>query len=175
MDLAGSGPIHIIGGSAALTAILFIGPRLNRYKNGTKSLPMGTPMSACIGLFILWWGWIGFNTGSTYGLTAGKWSYSARAGVNTVLASMGAGAFSILYSIFRNRGQVDVFDVISGILASLGNFKEICCYFFLINFNFFLSVSINAGCFLFSSYIAILVGVLGAFFALIAIPFFNRL
>ena len=128
VDLAGSGPIHIIGGSAALTAILFIGPRLNRYQNGTKSLPMGTPMSACIGLFILWWGWIGFNAGSTYGLTAGKWANSARAGVNTVLASMGAGAFSILYSIFMKRGQVDVFEVISGILASLGNIKEMLLF-----------------------------------------------
>ena len=85
-------------------------------------------MNACIGLFILWWGWIGFNAGSTYGITAGKWAYSARAGVNTVLATMGAGAFSILYSTVMNRGQVEVFDVISGILASLGNFKEMLLF-----------------------------------------------
>lgn len=120
VDFAGAGPIHIVGGAAALVATFFIGPRIGRYDNGTKSLPMGNSMSACMGLFILWWGWIGFNAGSSYGVTGGKWAYSARAGVGTALATMGAGAFSILFSMFKNKGKVDVFEVISGILASLG-------------------------------------------------------
>lgn len=120
VDFAGAGPIHVVGGAAALTAAWFIGPRIGRYDNGTKSLPMGNPMSACMGLFILWWGWIGFNAGSSYGITGGKWDYAARAGVGTTLATMGAGAFSIIYSMLKNKGKVDVFEVISGILASLG-------------------------------------------------------
>lgn len=82
---------------------------------------MGSPMNACMGLFILWWGWIAFNAGSSYGVTGGKWDYSARAGVGTTIATMSAGAFSILFSMFKNKGKVDVFEVISGVLASLGN------------------------------------------------------
>lgn len=97
-----------------------MGPRIGRYDKGKKSLPMGNPMSACMGLFILWWGWIGFNAGSSYGVTGGKWQYAARAGVGTTLATMGAGVFSVLFSMWKNRGKVDVFEVISGILASLG-------------------------------------------------------
>lgn len=122
VDFAGSGPIHIIGGSAALTAILFIGPRLHRYDNGTKSLPMGNPMNACVGFFFLWWSWLAFNSGSSFGLTGGKWQYAARAGVGTALSSMGAGAFSIMFSMYKNKGKCDVFEVMSGILASLGEY-----------------------------------------------------
>lgn len=120
VDFAGAGPIHVVGGAAALTAAWFIGPRIGRYDKGPKSLPMGNPMSACMGLFILWWGWIGFNAGSSYGITGGKWDYAARAGVGTTVATMAAGVFSILYSMYKNKGKVDVFEVISGILASLG-------------------------------------------------------
>lgn len=121
VDFAGAGPIHVVGGAAALTAAIFIGPRIGRYDKGTKSLPMGNPMSACMGLFILWWGWIGFNAGSSYGITGGKWEIAAKAGVGTTLATMGAGAFSILFSMWKNKGKkVDVFEVVSGILASLG-------------------------------------------------------
>lgn len=136
VDFAGAGPIHIVGGAAALTACWFMGPRIGRYEKGTKSLPMGNPMSACMGMFILWWGWIGFNAGSSFGVTGGKWQYSARAGVGTTLATMGAGVFSILYSMWKNKGKVDVFEVISGILASLGNnLNFITCEFNVINVN----------------------------------------
>jgi len=103
---------------------MFVGPRIGRYDKGTKSLPMGNPMNACMGLFILWWGWIGFNAGSSYGITNGKWHLAARAGVGTTLATMGAGCFSIIYSMLKNKGKVDVFEVISGILASLGTETE---------------------------------------------------
>lgn len=134
-------------------------------------------MNACMGLFILWWGWIGFNAGSTYGITGGKWQYAARAGVGTTLATMAAGVFSILYSMYKNKGKVDVFEVISGILASLGEtFVEIINNNKkLINAKNVFAVAINAGCFLFPSYISALVGVLAAYFALIALPFWDRL
>lgn len=120
VDFAGTGPIHIVGGAAALTAAWFIGPRIGRYDKGTKPLTMGSPLGACLGLFVVWWGWIGFNAGSSYGVTGGKWQYAARAGVGTTIATMSGGAFSILYSMWKNKGKVDVFEVISGILASLG-------------------------------------------------------
>lgn len=45
-----------------------LGPRLGRYDNGMKSLPLGNPVNAVMGLFVLWWGWLAFNSGSTYGV-----------------------------------------------------------------------------------------------------------
>lgn len=65
------------------------------------------------------WGWLAFNAGCAYGMTGGKWAYGARAGVGSALATWGGGAVSIIYSMFRHKGKVDVFEVISGILSSL--------------------------------------------------------
>jgi ammonia channel protein AmtB len=46
-----------------------LGPRLGRYANGLDPLPLGNPVNACMGLFVLWWGWLAFNSGSTYGIS----------------------------------------------------------------------------------------------------------
>lgn len=105
---------------SAFVGAWFIGPRIGRYEKGTKPLPMGEPMTACVGLFILWWGWIGFNAGSSYGVTGGKWEFAARAGAGTTLASMSAGMTSILLSLAKNSGKIDVLEVMSGVLSGLG-------------------------------------------------------
>lgn len=68
VDIAGSGAVHLIGGSSAMASALMLGPRLGRYDNGIKSLPLGNPVNAVMGLFVLWWGWLAFNSGSTYGV-----------------------------------------------------------------------------------------------------------
>lgn len=81
---------------------------------------MGNPMNVCLGLFIVWWGWIGFNAGSSYGVTGGKWEFAVRAGAGTTLASMCAGVTSLLFSIIKHKGKVDVYEVISGVLSALG-------------------------------------------------------
>lgn len=80
-------------------------------------------MAICIGLFIIWWGWIGFNAGSSFGITGNKWEFAARAGASTTLASMSAGMTGILFSLLKHKGQIDVFEVISSILSGLGNFS----------------------------------------------------
>lgn len=77
-------------------------------------------MTICIGLFIIWWGWIGFNAGSSYGITGDKWSFAARAGASTTIASMSAGMTSILFSMKKHKGKVDTVEVITGILSALG-------------------------------------------------------
>lgn len=69
VDIAGSGAVHLIGGSAAFSSAIMLGPRLGRYDNGIKSLPLGNPVNAVMGLFVLWWGWLAFNSGSTYGVS----------------------------------------------------------------------------------------------------------
>lgn len=58
----------ILGGSAAFASAYMLGPRLGRYDNGPAPLPLGSPVNAVLGLFVLWWGWLAFNSGSTYGV-----------------------------------------------------------------------------------------------------------
>lgn len=48
VDIGGSGAIHLVGGSSALIAAAFIGPRTDRYLNGFKPLPMGNPINAIL-------------------------------------------------------------------------------------------------------------------------------
>lgn len=123
VDLSG-GVIHIIGGAAGLACSWYIGPRIGRYKNGKKTLPMGNSMNALVGLFILWWGWLAFNGGCSYGMTGGKWGYAARAAVGSALATWGAGTVGIVYSMMKNKGKVDVFEVLSAIMSALSELKK---------------------------------------------------
>jgi len=59
-----------------------LGARLGRWDiKGTP--PMGSPSNALIGLFMLWWGWLAFNAGSTFGVIGNKWRLAAK--VNTCL------------------------------------------------------------------------------------------
>lgn len=155
VDIAGSGPVHLVGGGSAFASALMLGPRLGRYINGTGSLPLGNPVNCCMGLFVLWWGWLAFNSGSTYGLRGSKWEYAARAAVLTMISSFGGGIFGLFYSLSYNSGGVNIMDLINGVLGSL--------------------VSVTAGCFLYRGYEAFIIGVIGAFLACITMPWFDRM
>lgn len=48
---------------AALASAMMLGPRLGRYTYGIEALPLGTPVNCAMGLFVLWWGWLAFNSG----------------------------------------------------------------------------------------------------------------
>lgn len=82
-------------------------------------------MYSCVGLFILWWGWIGFNAGSSLGVNGEKWELAVRAGTGTTLASMAGGLASILFSLARHKNKVDVNDVINGTISALGDSHSI--------------------------------------------------
>lgn len=103
-----------------------LGPRLHRYDKGTDSLPMGNPINVILGFFFLYWGWLAFNSGSTYGLSGAKWEYAARSAFMTILASFGGGLYALAHSMMKNKGKLDPSDLINGILGSLvgitGNF-----------------------------------------------------
>lgn len=73
------------GGASAFASALMLGPRIGRYTEGIDPLPLGNPVNACMGLFVLWWGWLAFNSGSTYGVSGDKWQYAARAAVMTMM------------------------------------------------------------------------------------------
>uniref|UniRef100_A0A499FU05 Ammonium transporter n=1 Tax=Anopheles arabiensis TaxID=7173 RepID=A0A499FU05_ANOAR len=155
VDIAGSGPVHLIGGASAFASAAILGPRLGRYAKGTDPLPLGNPVNACMGLFVLWWGWLAFNSGSTYGVSGAKWAYAARAAVMTMMGSFGGGSFSIIYSMINNDGRMDVVDLINGILASL--------------------VSVTAGCYLYHAWEAILIGAIGSALCCFGMPLFDRM
>ncbi|XP_055687031.1 putative ammonium transporter 3 [Lutzomyia longipalpis] len=155
VDIAGSGPVHLIGGSAAFASAVMLGPRMGRYEDGIAPLPLGNPVNACMGLFVLWWGWLAFNSGSTYGVSGTKWQYAARAAVITMMGSFGGGTFSVLFSMFKNDGRMDVVDLINGILGAL--------------------VSITAGCFLYHAWEAIIIGVIGSILTCVTMPLFDKM
>lgn len=93
IDFAGSTVVHSIGGWCALAGILVLGPRLGRFKdNGQVSdIPAHNMMYVALGGFILWFGWFGFNAGSTLegssdiGLIAYNTQLAAAAGATGVL------------------------------------------------------------------------------------------
>ncbi|XP_013781705.1 putative ammonium transporter 3, partial [Limulus polyphemus] len=78
VDIGGSGTVHLVGGCCGLVASIILGPRIGRYDRGTEPLPLGNPTNAMLGLFMLWWGWLGFSAGSTFGIVGDKWKYSSR-------------------------------------------------------------------------------------------------
>ncbi|MCM8784897.1 MAG: ammonium transporter [Candidatus Omnitrophica bacterium] len=66
LDFAGSTVVHSVGGWAALAGVLLLGPRFGKYENGkTNIIPGHSLPLATIGTFVLWFGWFGFNPGST--------------------------------------------------------------------------------------------------------------
>ncbi|VDM48295.1 unnamed protein product [Toxocara canis] len=120
VDAAGCSAVHLVGGIAGLSATLYLGPRANRF--GEKgSQQMSNPTNAVLGTFMLWWGWLAFNTGSTYGISEGRWRLAAKFAffaVATILSSVGGGCTSIVISMIATKKcQVDL--LIDGLLASL--------------------------------------------------------
>lgn len=53
------------------------------------------------GMFMLWWGWLGFNCGSTFGVSGGRWKLASRSAVCTINASCGGGVFATFYSYIK--------------------------------------------------------------------------
>ena len=80
VDIAGCGPVHLVGGVSGLVATLMLKPRRGRFNNKGEAvtMPMASPTNVLLGTFMLWWGWLGFNCGSTFGISGGKWKLASR-------------------------------------------------------------------------------------------------
>ncbi len=115
-DFAGSTLVHAVGGAAALACVILLGPRTGKYtKNGIKPIPGHSMPLAAVGVFLLWFGWFGFNGGSV--LSADPVSVSLVFVTTSLAASAGAvGAFFISYLMFKSH---DLSMVLNGILGGL--------------------------------------------------------
>lgn len=115
-DFAGSTVVHSVGGWLALAGAIVLGPRLGKYtKEGKPNAILGHSMPlATLGVFILWFGWFGFNPGST---TAGNGSIGYIA-VTTNLAAA-AGAVMALVTAWTVLKKPDISMTLNGALAGL--------------------------------------------------------
>ncbi len=117
-DFAGSTVVHTIGGFIALAGSIVLGPRLGRkFKRdgGGPMLPHDLTIAVSGGL-ILWFGWYGFNPGST--LSAMDMVGIGRVAANTTLAACAGGLTSILYGFFKMK-KWDASYTTNGFLAGL--------------------------------------------------------
>lgn len=101
-DFAGSGVVHMCGGIAGIVAAWKVGPRTGRFRpDGTvKDMPGHSLVLCTLGAFILWFGWFGFNCGSTLTLRGGAgWVASHVAITTTLSASMATVSASIFSKV----------------------------------------------------------------------------
>ncbi|MEK0164751.1 ammonium transporter [Phaeobacter sp. JH18-32] len=120
LDFAGSTVVHSVGGWAALTGALILGPRIGKYKNG-KTVPMpGSNLAlATLGTFILWLGWFGFNGGSQLAMgTVGDVADVSRIFANTNAAAAGGAVAALILTQLLFK-KPDLTMILNGALAGL--------------------------------------------------------
>jgi Amt family ammonium transporter len=151
-DFAGSTLVHAMGGAAALAAVLVLGPRRGKYTASGKIKPIpghSMPLAA-VGVFLLWFGWFGFNGGSV--LSADPVAVSLVFVTTALAASAGAvGAFIVSYAMFKTH---DLSMVLNGILGGL--------------------VGITAGADQMGPLAAILIGLIAGCIIPLSVVFFDR-
>jgi ammonium transporter, Amt family len=117
-DFAGSTVVHTIGGAISLAGAVVLGPRLGRVfkRDGGGPMPAHDIIIGACGGLILWFGWYGFNPGST--LSAMDVQGIGRVSFNTTLAACSAGLTAMFYTYFRSK-KWDVGITVNGFLAGL--------------------------------------------------------
>ena len=151
-DFAGSTLVHSVGGWAALVGAWILGPRIGKYtKSGIRPI-MGHNMPlATIGVFLLWFGWYGFNGGSVLSADAGAVSYVF---VTTTLAAAAGILGAMLISWIVSK-KPDLSMVLNGSLAGL--------------------VGITAGADVISPLNSVIVGFIAGIFVFVSVLFFDKI
>lgn len=152
IDFAGSTVVHSVGGWAALAGAIMLGPRIGKYnKDGSANVIGGHNIPlATLGVFILWFGWFGFNPGST---TSGTNLSIAVIAVTTNLAAC-AGAIAAMVTIWIQFGKPDTSMTLNGALAGL--------------------VAITAPCANVSPVSAVVIGALAGILVVLSVQFFDK-
>ena len=120
-DFAGSTIVHGTGGWAALAGVLVVGPRWGKFKRdgSVKPTPPSNVVVVTLGVFVLWFGWFGFNGGSQ--LALGSAADAVAMGhvlVNTNLAAAAGVMTALAFSRFI-LGRMDMFAGLNGAIAGL--------------------------------------------------------
>ncbi|MEN4046364.1 ammonium transporter [Sulfurimonas sp. NWX367] len=155
-DLAGSTVIHSTGGWALLAAILIMGPRKDRYKDGKiKVIPASNVPLVVLGALLLWIGWFGFNGGSVGSISSIENADTvAKTIMNTNTAGL-AGAIIAAVIMYARYKLLDITMILNGALGGL--------------------VAITAGPDLYDMYTPILIGAIGGALVVFAVPMFDKL
>ena len=143
-DFAGSTIVHSTGGWAALAGALVVGPRLGKFRRdgSIRPTPPSNILVVTLGVFILWFGWFGFNGGSQLALGSAADAVAiSHVLVNTNLAAA-AGVMAALIVSRPILGRMDLFAGLNGAIAGL--------------------VSITAGPDITEHYWAVIIGAIGA-------------
>ncbi len=153
IDFAGSTVVHSVGGWTALAGALLLGPRLGKYNKDKSSnaIPGHNIPLAALGVFILWFGWFGFNAGST---TSGTNLSIATITVTTNLAAS-AGAITAMFTAWIKFGKPDTSMALNGALAGL--------------------VAITAGCASVSPLSAITIGAIAGVLVVLSVEFIDKI
>lgn len=120
-DFAGSTVVHSVGGWIALVGAAILGPRLGKYgKDGkSRAIPGHNLTIACLGVFILWFGWFGFNPGSQLAAaTSGDQTAISHVFLTTNLSACAGGLFALIVSWIK-YGKPSLSLTLNGILAGL--------------------------------------------------------
>jgi Amt family ammonium transporter len=152
IDFAGSTVVHSVGGWCALAGAIAVGPRLGKYGPNGKinAIPGHNIPLAALGVFILWFGWFGFNAGST---TSGMNLSIGVIAVTTNLAAA-AGAVAAMILVWIWHGKPDTSMTLNGALAGL--------------------VGITAPCANVSPSSAVIIGAVAGILVVLAVEFVDR-
>ncbi len=155
-DFAGSTVVHSVGGWIALVGAAILGPRLGKYgKDGkSKAIPGHNLTLACLGVFILWFGWFGFNPGSQLAAAGyGDQTTISHVFLTTNLAACTGGFLALIVSWIK-YGKPSLSLTLNGILAGL--------------------VGVTAGCDLVSPMGAALIGAICGTVMIFAVEFIEH-
>jgi len=155
LDFAGSTAVHLVGGVAAFVGAAMLGPRIGKYtKNGkSKAIPGHSLTLGALGVFILWFGWFGFNPGSTLSASGENAIAIGDIFMTTNLAAAAATVTVMIITWIRYK-KPDVSMTLNGALAGL--------------------VAITAGCAFVNPVGAFFIGVISGFAVVFGVEFIDK-
>ncbi|MGJ8677339.1 MAG: ammonium transporter [Akkermansiaceae bacterium] len=115
VDFAGSTVVHVSGGAAGLAAAMIIGPRFKRFGKNAQDMRSNDPTFAALGTLLIWFGWFGFNGGSTL-------SFNGEVPLvlfNTLIAGAAGGLCAATVCMCERGGKLHVAPALTGIIAGL--------------------------------------------------------
>lgn len=154
IDFAGSTLVHSVGAWVGLAGAMIVGPRIGKYVNGkAKAIPGHNIAFGALGVFILWFGWFGFNPGSELAAVDGSTSAIAKIALTTNL-SAGAGAIAAMFTAWIRYKRPTLSLSLNGALAGL--------------------VAITAGCAAVSPVGALVIGLIAGVALVFSVEFIDQ-